>query len=176
MPVAWVVSTRDVADDDAWDHEQSHLVLDEAIPTEALTGIESFSHLEIIAVAHQVADAATHSWRGLAPLLARDFFVIAPDLPGHGFTDPLPDADLSLPGMAEESFVRAVQRWDNRRFLNPGALAREVPEVWRKGEPTRNGFIGFMRAVSAVSERMTGAMLDHYERKWELLLRGFSKE
>jgi hypothetical protein len=83
---------------------------------------------------------------------------------------------LSLPGMAEESFVRAVQRWDNRRFLNPGALAREVPEVWRKGEPTRNGFIGFMRAVSAVSERMTGAMLDHYERKWELLLRGFSKE
>ena len=44
--------------------------------------------------------AATHSWRGLAPLLARDFFVIAPDLPGHGFTDPLPDATLSLPGMA----------------------------------------------------------------------------
>ena len=44
--------------------------------------------------------AATHSWRGLAPLLARDFFVIAPDLPGHGFTDPLPDAELSLPGMA----------------------------------------------------------------------------
>lgn len=44
--------------------------------------------------------AATHSWRGLAPLLARDFFVIAPDLPGHGFTDPLADSDLSLPGMA----------------------------------------------------------------------------
>lgn len=44
--------------------------------------------------------AATHSWRGLAPILAQDYFVIAPDLPGHGFTDPLPDADLSLPGMA----------------------------------------------------------------------------
>ncbi|MDP4003811.1 alpha/beta fold hydrolase BchO [Methylobacterium sp. NEAU K] len=44
--------------------------------------------------------AATHSWRGLAPLLARDFFVIAPDLPGHGFSDPLRDPDLSLPGMA----------------------------------------------------------------------------
>lgn len=44
--------------------------------------------------------AATHSWRGLAPLLAQNFYVIAPDLPGHGFTDPLPDADLSLPGMA----------------------------------------------------------------------------
>jgi magnesium chelatase accessory protein len=44
--------------------------------------------------------AATHSWRGLAPLLAQDFFVVAPDLPGHGFTDPLPAARLSLPGMA----------------------------------------------------------------------------
>ena len=34
--------------------------------------------------------AATHSWRGLAPLLARHFTILAPDLPGHGFTDPLP--------------------------------------------------------------------------------------
>ena len=44
--------------------------------------------------------ASTHSWAGLAPLIARDFRVIAPDLPGHGFTDPMRDADLSLPGMA----------------------------------------------------------------------------
>jgi len=45
--------------------------------------------------------AATHSWRGLAPLPAERFRVIAPDLPGHGFTDPLPAGDLSLPGMAK---------------------------------------------------------------------------
>jgi magnesium chelatase accessory protein len=44
--------------------------------------------------------AATHSWAGLAPLLAARFRVVAPDLPGHGFTDPLPAARLSLPGMA----------------------------------------------------------------------------
>ncbi len=44
--------------------------------------------------------AATHSWRGLMPLLAERFRVVAPDLPGHGFTDPLPPARLSLPGMA----------------------------------------------------------------------------
>lgn len=44
--------------------------------------------------------AATHSWRGLAPLLARRFTVIAPDLPGHGFTDPLVPREMSLPGMA----------------------------------------------------------------------------
>lgn len=44
--------------------------------------------------------AATHSWSGLAPLLAQHFRVIAPDLPGHGFSDPLPAGRLSLPGMA----------------------------------------------------------------------------
>ncbi|MFN5717015.1 MAG: alpha/beta fold hydrolase, partial [Bradyrhizobium sp.] len=30
--------------------------------------------------------AATHSWRDMLPLLARHFSVVAPDLPGHGFT------------------------------------------------------------------------------------------
>ncbi len=46
------------------------------------------------------AGAASHSWRGVAPLLAARFTVIAPDLPGHGFSTPAPDARLSLPGMA----------------------------------------------------------------------------
>jgi magnesium chelatase accessory protein len=44
--------------------------------------------------------AATHSWRALAPILARHFDILAPDLPGHGFTDPMTPATLSLPGMA----------------------------------------------------------------------------
>jgi magnesium chelatase accessory protein len=44
--------------------------------------------------------AATHSWRGLAPLLAERFTVVAPDLPGHGFTQPLPAGGSTLPGMA----------------------------------------------------------------------------
>ncbi len=43
--------------------------------------------------------AATHSWRDLAPLLAADFTVIAPDLPGHGFTEPLRGL-ATLPAMA----------------------------------------------------------------------------
>jgi magnesium chelatase accessory protein len=44
--------------------------------------------------------ASTHSFRELAPLLARRFTVIAPDLPGHGFTEAPRDSLLSLPGMA----------------------------------------------------------------------------
>lgn len=44
--------------------------------------------------------ASTHSWRGLMPLLARHFNVLAADLPGHGFTGPAPERQMSLPGMA----------------------------------------------------------------------------
>lgn len=44
--------------------------------------------------------AATHSWRALMPLLAQRFRVIAPDLPGHGFTTMPPRGQLSLDGMA----------------------------------------------------------------------------
>lgn len=44
--------------------------------------------------------ASTHSWAALAPRLSEHFSVIAPDLPGHGFSDPLPRHRLSLPGMA----------------------------------------------------------------------------
>ena len=45
--------------------------------------------------------AATHSWRALAPLLAKHFTVVAPDLPGHGFTDTPATARLALLGMAK---------------------------------------------------------------------------
>ena len=44
--------------------------------------------------------ASTHSWRGVMPKLAPHFTVIAPDLPGHAFTNPAPKQSLSLPGMA----------------------------------------------------------------------------
>jgi len=44
--------------------------------------------------------ASTHSWRGLMPLLARRFTVVAMDLPGHAFTGTPPPSQLSLPGMA----------------------------------------------------------------------------
>ena len=50
--------------------------------------------------------ASTHSWARLLPLLADRFTVVAPDLPGHGFTG-IPPADrLSLPGVA--SLVAAL--------------------------------------------------------------------
>lgn len=57
--------------------------------------------------------AATHSWRGLMPLLAERFEVLAMDLPGHGFTRSNFGQPVTLPGMtasveellANETFV-----------------------------------------------------------------------
>ena len=45
--------------------------------------------------------ASSHSCRGLAPLLAREYRVVVPDLPGHAYTErPARDAALGLAGMA----------------------------------------------------------------------------
>lgn len=61
--------------------------------------------------------AATHSWRDLLPLLAHDFTVIAPDLPGHGFTSGRPVGGLSMPAMA-----RAVAALLHALDMRPTAI------------------------------------------------------
>jgi len=53
----------------------------------------------VLLLAHGTG-AATHSWAGLLPLLTEHFTVVAPDLPGHGFTEAPPPSRQSLPGMA----------------------------------------------------------------------------
>ena len=47
------------------------------------------------------AGAATHSWRDLMPRLAQHFSVVAPDLPGHGFTRAPSGQHLTLKGMSD---------------------------------------------------------------------------
>ncbi|MGQ9831614.1 MAG: alpha/beta fold hydrolase BchO [Thermochromatium sp.] len=44
--------------------------------------------------------AATHSWRDVAPILSEHYTIVAPDLPGHGFTSAPSYERMSLPGMA----------------------------------------------------------------------------
>ena len=44
--------------------------------------------------------AATHSWRDMLHPLAQHFRVIAPDLPGHGFTKGRLSTGLTMPGVA----------------------------------------------------------------------------
>ena len=43
---------------------------------------------------------SVHSWRGLAPLLAKDFELLTPDLPRHAFTTGHAPEETSLVGMA----------------------------------------------------------------------------
>jgi len=58
-------------------------------------------HAPLIALLHGTG-SSTHSWRDVAPSLARHSAVLAMDLPGHAFTDmPDPPSAQSLPGMAQ---------------------------------------------------------------------------
>lgn len=57
--------------------------------------------------------ASVHSWRGLMPLLAQQFEVLAPDLPRHAFTSGHPPEDMSLPRMA----AAAARLLDAEQFL-----------------------------------------------------------
>lgn len=54
--------------------------------------------------------AATHSWRDLLPILSGRFTVVAPDLPGHGFSQTPPTHRLSISGMAHavKDLLRAL--------------------------------------------------------------------
>ncbi|MCJ2013301.1 alpha/beta fold hydrolase BchO [Methylobacterium sp. J-076] len=84
-------------------HDWPHRAASRFVPAGGLTWhVQEFGPAEapVLLLLHGTG-AATHSWRGLAPLLAGQFRVVAPDLPGHGFTDPLPARELSLPGMAK---------------------------------------------------------------------------
>jgi magnesium chelatase accessory protein len=71
---------------------------------------QQFGRRDPVLLLHGTA-ASTHSWRGLAPLLARHHPVLALDLPGHGFTGRLPGQPNSLPNMARATaeLLRALK-------------------------------------------------------------------
>lgn len=66
--------------------------------------------------------AATHSWRDLMPLLAKEYRVIAMDLPGHGFTRPNFKRRVTLPLMTS-SIAALLDELDARPDLIVGHSA-----------------------------------------------------
>ncbi len=62
--------------------------------------VQRFGRGPVVLLVHGTG-ASTHTWGGVAPLLAKHFTVVAMDLPGHGFTAAPARAVLSLPGMAQ---------------------------------------------------------------------------
>src|SRR5271165_5353173 len=62
--------------------------------------VQMAGHGPVILLVHGTG-ASAHSFRDLIPLLSGRLTVIAPDLPGHGFTDRPPFRELSLEGMSK---------------------------------------------------------------------------
>jgi magnesium chelatase accessory protein len=92
--------------------------------------------------------AATHSWRALAPMLAADFTVVAPDLPGHGFTSAPPRNGLSLPGMAA-SLAALLARLELAPALAAGhsAGAAILARMALDGAIAPRGLVGLNAAI-----------------------------
>lgn len=65
--------------------------------------------------------ASTHSWRGLAPLLAQHFSVVSVDLPGHGFTQ-MPAGGTSSPQLSLPGMARALGALLNALAVTPTML------------------------------------------------------
>lgn len=61
--------------------------------------VQELGNGPVLILIHGTA-AATHSWRGLLPILSKQYRVIAMDLPGHGFTQAPKTHAITLPGMA----------------------------------------------------------------------------
>lgn len=70
------------------------------------------------------AGASTHTWRALIPELAKQFRVIAPDLPGQGFTQS-PNASRSgLPEMTEDlTALCKAENWHPAAIIGHSAGA-----------------------------------------------------
>lgn len=79
------------------------------------------------------AGGATHSWRSLAPLLAADFTLVMPDLPGQGFTRLGNRMRCGLETMAEDlAALMADQGWQVEAIVGHSAgaaLALRLCEV-----------------------------------------------
>ena len=66
--------------------------------------------------------ASSHSWRDLMPLLARRFHIVAPDLPGHGFSNAPDVIRLTLPRVAG-AIAALLESLDHRPALAAGHSA-----------------------------------------------------
>lgn len=86
-----------------WDHDGAHWPHRDASRFVSAGGlrwhVQEMGAGPVVLLLHGTG-AATHSWRGLMPLLAADFRVVAVDLPGHGFTTGRPPGGLGMVAMA----------------------------------------------------------------------------
>jgi hypothetical protein len=80
---------------------------------------------------------------------------------------------LSLGDLAIETFMDRVNRWDKRVYADEEELFRNIAWPWCHAR-YRSGFEGFMESFADLAEAVSGAMIKHYEGKWDLFLRGLA--
>ncbi|WP_439574779.1 alpha/beta fold hydrolase BchO [Phreatobacter sp.] len=102
--------------------------------------------------------SSTHSWRRLAPLLAKRLTLVAPDLPGHAFTQTLKSTDLSLQGMATAvSALLAALNVRPELVIGHSAGAAIGVHLARKGHVAPRGIVsinGALRPLSGFASRV----------------------
>lgn len=94
--------------------------------------------------------ASSHSFRDLMPLLAQEFRVVTPDLPGHGFTRS-DGADLSLPGMAR-ALAKLLDNLQAKPMLAVGhsASVAILMQMALDGSIAPHRIIGFNAALKPI--------------------------
>lgn len=96
--------------------------------------------------------ASTHSWRDVLPRLADRFTLVAPDLPGHGFTTDPPPSAQSLPGMASAvSDLLRKLKLSPFRGVGHSAGAAIVVRMAALGTITPDDIVSFNGAFFPVS-------------------------
>ena len=95
--------------------------------------------------------ASTHSWRGLAPLLARRYRVLSLDLPGHAFSGPLPDRQP----MSIDAIAHAVGALLRELDLNPDLVVGHSAGAAILVRMCRDGMIAPRRGIVGLN----GALL-----------------
>lgn len=96
------------------------------------------------------AGGATHSWRDLMPVLARDYRVVALDLPGQGFTHLGTKQRCGLPQMAQDIAALAAQEgWHFTAIVGHSAGAALALKLTELLDPPPRAVIGLNAALEA---------------------------
>lgn len=113
------------------------------------------------------AGGSVHSYRALLPLLARHYHVLAPDLPGHGFTRLGAQRRSGLEQMAEDiAALLATQEFRPRAIIGHSAgaaialqLARQSPDIRIVGiNPALGKFEGMAGVLFPVMAKLLAAV------------------
>ncbi len=95
------------------------------------------------------AGGATQSWRHLLPMLAERFRVVAPDLPGQGFTRMGTRMRCGIGPMAEDvAALCAAEGWRPEIIVGHSAGAALALEIARQGLLQPRAVIGLNAALS----------------------------